>query len=148
MVDSRYLLVHPVLHASGFGNQVGMLLQHVALAALTNTTLVLPAIQQPEEHRDKREKRSDMYSIPSDRVFNLSSFAPLANVLSPQQLLSSQPSLTLPEGDAPLPTFSFGVKHRPLQLPAVNQPQARVKLPTLSAVTKLLTNGAASDFPR
>ena len=38
----RLLIVHPSLHGSGFGNQVGMLLQHLSLAALSGRALVLP----------------------------------------------------------------------------------------------------------
>ena len=48
---TRYLIVRGMLHSSGFGNQVGMLLQHVALAAHTGRVLVLPHIHQPAEHR-------------------------------------------------------------------------------------------------
>ena len=51
--DTRasYFIVHPTLHGSGFGNQVGMMLQHIALAAHSQRTLVLPPFHVPPEHR-------------------------------------------------------------------------------------------------
>ena len=82
-------IVDPVLHSSGFGNQCGMLLQHVALAALGGRTLVLPPIHQPAEHR-----RSAEDSLQADEAFNLSSFAPLARVMSSRQLSFASAELT------------------------------------------------------
>ena len=78
-----FLIVDPELHGSGFGNQVGMLLQHVALAALSGRTLVLPAIHQPLEHRHDRDAAE---TLDAGTVFNLSALAPLARVLEQRQL--------------------------------------------------------------
>ena len=44
-------IVHPTLHESGFGNQFGMLLQHVAIAQLSSRPLALPPFHVPREHR-------------------------------------------------------------------------------------------------
>jgi hypothetical protein len=84
-------IVDPVLHSSGFGNQCGMLLQHVALAALGGRTLVLPPIHQPAEHRRSAEVED---SLQADEAFNLSSFAPLARVMSSRQLSFASAELT------------------------------------------------------
>ena len=45
------LVVHPELHTSGFGNQLGMLLQHLSIAALSHVQLVVPPLHVPVEHR-------------------------------------------------------------------------------------------------
>ena len=88
LVDSRFawleheglFFVHAPLHASGFGNQVGMLLQHVALAAFSARALVLPPIHQPREHRSVSSSTAP--ELRSDAVFNLSAMSPLARVIS------------------------------------------------------------------
>eukprot|EP00966_Prymnesium_polylepis_P279748 6463112-Prymnesium_polylepis.1 len=46
-----YLVVHPVLHTSGFGNQMGMLLQHLAIASEAGRALLIPPFHQPASHR-------------------------------------------------------------------------------------------------
>ena len=134
MTTPRHLVVHPVLHGSGFGNQVGMLLQHVALAAYSGTVLVLPAIQQPPEHRAANEvEGTAAYRLAAEQVFNLSAFAPLARVVDARQLPPSALSLNpLPGETATLPTFSFGLRRRPLRLPAMDG------TPTLVAAARLL----------
>jgi hypothetical protein len=44
------VIVHPLLHESGFGNQFGMALQHLAITQLAGRDLVLPHFHQPREH--------------------------------------------------------------------------------------------------
>lgn len=44
------VIVHPLLHESGFGNQFGMVLQHLAITQLAGRDLVLPHFRQPREH--------------------------------------------------------------------------------------------------
>ena len=48
-------MVLPVLHESGFGNQFGMLLEHLSLAQLARAPLQLPPFHQPAEHRSEAE---------------------------------------------------------------------------------------------
>ena len=109
----RYLVVHPQLHGSGFGNQMGMLLQHVALAAFSGRTLVLPPVHQPREHQQRR--RGEVLSFSADAVFNLSTLAPLARVLSLRQTQLVPDTARL--------TFSAGMGgRRPLRMPPVPVP--------------------------
>ena len=87
--SGRLFVVHPMLHTSGFGNQVGMLLQHVAIARLSGRALVLPAIHQPAEHRQQGEPAEES-EIAVDAVFNLSSLSvDDAPVLAARQLGSA-----------------------------------------------------------
>lgn len=122
---SRYLYVHPQLHGSGFGNQVGMLLQHIALAAFSGRTLVLPDVHQPREHQ---QHERDALTIPADEIFNLTALEPLARVLSRRQVqlaadLSTEGRLTF---------SSLGVKQR-LPLRMLGAP-----LPPLVAAAQML----------
>ena len=70
----RFLVVHPILHTSGFGNQVGMLLQHLAVARLSGRSLALPPIHQPTEHRAPDELDEES-RIDADGVFNLTTLS-------------------------------------------------------------------------
>ena len=70
--DSFYI-VHPLLHTSGFGNQAGMLLQHVALARLSRRTLVLPPLHQPPEHQSEGASSSALLNI--DEALNLTALS-------------------------------------------------------------------------
>ena len=71
------LVVYPELHASGFGNQLGMLLQHLSIAALGRAHLVVPPLHVPAEHRQNRALREELHA---DEVFNFTSLAPFVNV--------------------------------------------------------------------
>ena len=71
------LVVHPELHASGFGNQLGMLLQHLSIAALGHAQLVVPPLHVPVEHRQARAFAEMLHA---DEVFNFSALSPLVNV--------------------------------------------------------------------
>ena len=71
----RYLVVHPLLHTSGFGNQVGMLLQHLALAAESRRALVLPPFHQPASHRRASQRAEQL--LHADEVFNLTAASTL-----------------------------------------------------------------------
>ena len=82
----RALVVYPVLHSSGFGNQIGMLLQHVALAVRSSRTLVLPPIHQPSEHRMSALEEA---SLPAEEALNLSALAPLLRVLSLKEFITA-----------------------------------------------------------
>ena len=70
------LVVYPELHASGFGNQLGMLLQHLAIAALSHAQLVVPPLHVPVEHRQARAFAEVLHA---DEVFNFSALSPLVN---------------------------------------------------------------------
>lgn len=71
------LIVHPELHGSGFGNQLGMLLQHLSIAALGRAQLVVPPLHVPVEHRQARAFAEVLHA---DEVFNFSTLSPLVNV--------------------------------------------------------------------
>ena len=136
MRSSALLVVQPSLHGSGFGNQVGMLLLHVALAALSGRSLVLPPFHQPLQHSCTRR---DTAGVPADEVFNLTALAPLAHVVSRRQ---QQP---LPDGgdggDAARLTFAAAAvrtKPRPLRL-------APAPLPPLLAAGRLLRKRTACE---
>ena len=77
MSDGPTLVVHPELHASGFGNQLGMLLQHLSIAALSRAKLVVPPLHVPVEHRQVRASAEVLHA---DEVFNFSALSPLVNV--------------------------------------------------------------------
>lgn len=81
-----------MLHVSGYGNQVGMLLLHLSLAAISNRTLVLPPLHQPLEHRSPHEAADQ---ISADEAFNLTALAPIARVLSHRQWMNGR-SVLLP----------------------------------------------------
>ena len=76
MSDGPTLVVHPELHASGFGNQLGMLLQHLSIAALSRAKLVVPPLHVPVEHRQVRASAEVLHA---DEVFNFSALSPLVN---------------------------------------------------------------------
>ena len=145
-----YLLVQPVLHGSGFGNQVGMLIQHVALAASSGRALVLPSIRLPVEHR-AGQAVIDL-SVPAHEAFNLSAFAPVAHVLALPQLASAG-TLDIDQeeagGSSRMLTFSVafpgGRAHRParpLWMPPVPLP------PTLAAVALLRRRSGCEEGHR
>ena len=71
------LVVHPELHTSGFGNQLGMLLQHLSIAALSHVQLVVPPLHVPVEHRQAPAFAEVLHA---DEVFNFSALSPLVNV--------------------------------------------------------------------
>ena len=136
--QQRYLIVHPVLHTSGFGNQVGMLLQHLAVARLSGRSLVLPPIHQPTEHRAPNEPEEESH-IDADGVFNLTT-------------LSTASSTVLTTREATSTLAATGVAVRPRQLtfssatgdgdgaPLQMQP---APLPALLAAVELLRNPPA-----
>ena len=70
------LVVHPTLHSSGFGNQLGMLLQHLSIAALSGARLVVPPVHVPVEHRRSSAVPEQLHA---DQVFNFTSLLPLVN---------------------------------------------------------------------
>lgn len=131
MPTERVLVVHPTLHSSGFGNQVGMLLQHVAVAALGWRTLIVPPIHQPAEHRRNNDDDS---SLAADEAFNLSAFAPLVRVLSARQA-HQEAALLRSSGEL---TFSLidGDSSRPVQLQPGPMPAV------LAAIYLMRTKGA------
>eukprot|EP00965_Chrysotila_dentata_P086772 2864359-Pleurochrysis_carterae.AAC.3 len=51
------LTISPVLHTSGFGNQMGMLMLLTAVARLAGRALVLPPIIEPKEHAQHGQAR-------------------------------------------------------------------------------------------
>ncbi|KAL1519661.1 hypothetical protein AB1Y20_023179 [Prymnesium parvum] len=79
----RFFIVYPLLHSSGFGNQMGMLLQHLAIAARSGRTLALPPFHQPSSHR---EARAAPELLEADSVLNLTALSPIARVLPSRQL--------------------------------------------------------------
>uniref|UniRef100_A0A7S3BT80 Uncharacterized protein n=1 Tax=Haptolina ericina TaxID=156174 RepID=A0A7S3BT80_9EUKA len=74
-----YLVIHPTLHTSGFGNQIGMLIQHLAIAAASGRVLVLPPFHVPASHRLTASAPDNL--LEPDTVLNLTSLAPLFDVL-------------------------------------------------------------------
>ena len=104
-----WLIVHAPLHDSGFGNQCGMLLQHVALAALSGRTLVLPPIHLPIEHRRAGEAADSLHA---DEVFNLSTLAPLALVMSRRHLDRNDEARSLEAAEDGTLTFAVAGHER------------------------------------
>ena len=72
----RVYVLHGPLHGSGFGNQVGMLLQHLAIARRAERAVVLPPIGQPREHRAAAESDDD--ELAPEEVFDLTSLSSLS----------------------------------------------------------------------
>ena len=132
---ARYMVVHPHLHGSGFGNQVGMLLQHVALAAFSGRALVLPALHEPPEHR----RRGEAARLWTEDVLNLTAFAPLARVVSRRQLGPTIGSLKWHEhATLPFSAAAGGERARPLRLKPA-------PLPALLAAAQLLGERASCE---
>ena len=134
---ARYMVVHPHLHGSGFGNQVGMLLQHVALAAFSGRTLVLPALHEPPEHQRRGESAARLWT---EDALNLSAFAPLARVLSRRQLGPTIGSLKW--HDHASLTFSAAAGREPARRPLRLRP---APLPALLAAAQLLRERASCE---
>ena len=88
VATTTYLVVHPVLHASGFGNQMGMLLQHLAIASESGRVLVVPPFHQPASHR---KATIGLELLEADAVLNLTSLLPIAKVLPLRQLAAKMP---------------------------------------------------------
>ena len=124
------LVILPSLHGSGFGNQIGMLLLHIALAALTGRTLVLPRFHQPTQHRSKQSNPNDDGGLSANDALNLTAFAPLARVIPRRTAAYDIGLLTYSAGDT--------TGRRPLKLPPS-------PLPPLLAAAKLLRSNSVCE---
>ena len=124
------LVILPSLHGSGFGNQIGMLLLHIALAALTGRTLVLPRFHQPTQHRSKQSNPNDDGGLSANDALNLTAFAPLARVIPRRTAAYDIGLLTYSAVDT--------TGRRPLKLPPS-------PLPPLLAAAKLLRSSSVCE---
>ena len=133
----RFYVLHGPLHGSGFGNQVGMLLQHLAIARRAERAVVLPSIGQPREHRAAAKNDDD--ELAPEEVFDLTSLSSLsAPALTRREFGRlccgwKAPPPPLPSNTSALLTFSSTLSPRatPLRL-------AAPPLPAPLAVAQLL----------
>jgi hypothetical protein len=113
------LIVHPLLHESGFGNQFGMALQHLAITQLAGRDLVLPHFRQPREHLAAAAD-SVAHVDPGELIELRSLTSPCSNVSS----IALLRGIALPASDAQL-TYAIRREHAPeTRMPAAAGRQA------------------------